>query len=544
MNNIHNSSNSWKDNILGALTDSAIYTYEFDVTTGIVANDIIGKDGTNYTHAMGMKSPAIFDELIKNSLADEMRCSLSSVKGFDDFNRATLLSAFEKGISSVDIEFHYTKDDDYHRITYALSKDSLTGHIMAYVVCYDISNIKHHDIQLAQERENAKKKVEAALEAAERANEARELFLSRMSHDVRTPLNVVSGMLEIIRTNMDDKNVISNSVEKIEEASSRLLSLIDDILNMSKMVSGELIIENNPFDFSELVGEFVKTSKAAAENAELEFEANIISEGPRFLLGSPAYLKQVLNIILSNAVKYNKKNGKIKADFKHIASTDKLAVYEMKISDTGIGMTDKFVEENLFGTFMQAENHARTSFKGSGLGLAMAHEIIHKMGGSIRVESEPNVGTTVSIQIPFEIDVKAVTASKVETIDLTGKKVLLVDDNDINLDVARFMLGKLGLTVVQASDGQEAYEVFQNSKPGDFDIILMDLMMPVMDGYTAAKTIRSMDRADAKEVPIVAMSANVFDEDVNNCIAAGMNGHLAKPIDRKKLQKALLKYIK
>ena len=332
----------------------------------------------------------------------------------------------------------------------------------------------------------------------------------------------------------------------MKEASNLLLELVNDVLDMSKLESGEVVLEESPFNLSSIFREVfnVIEQMAAEQNIQIVWEKKEIIH--RDLIGSPMYVKRVMMNILSNAVKYNRENGQIYISCREIQSEQpEMTIMEFVCRDTGIGMTDEF-QKHIFEPFAQEHTGSRTKFTGTGLGMPITKKLVEKMGGTVTFESEKGVGTTFVIRVPFKIDPDA--DKREEQTDaseksIKGLHILLAEDNELNMEITEFVLQNEGADLTKAWDGQEAVELFRNSEPGEFDVILMDIMMPVMDGYEAAKMIRSLDREDAKEIPIIAMTANAFTEDRIKAKAAGMDEHVAKPVDVELLIKVIHKLV-
>ena len=340
----------------------------------------------------------------------------------------------------------------------------------------------------------------------------------------------------------DDMEKQTEYRTKIKEASNLLLELVNDVLDMSKLESGEIVLEEIPFNLRSISREvFVVIEQMAAEqNIRIMWEKKEIIH--RNLIGSPGYVKRVMMNILSNAVKYNRANGHIYISCMEIPSEQpEMTTMEFVCRDTGIGMTEEF-QKCVFEPFAQEHTGSRTKFAGTGLGMAIAKKLVEKMGGTITFESEEGAGTTFVIRVPFRIDTdregKAEIEAKTEA-SIRGLHILLAEDNELNMEIAEFMLQNEGAVVKKTWNGQEAVEIFEKSRPDEFDVILMDIMMPVMNGYEAAKMIRSMDREDAKTIPIIAMTANAFTEDRIKAKEAGMDEHISKPIDMKLLVKII-----
>ena len=403
-----------------------------------------------------------------------------------------------------------------------------------------------HQKQEMEKDEKYKAELLIAAKKAEAANEAKTEFLQRMSHDIRTPINGICGMIDMAEHYADDMEKQTEYRAKIKEASNLLLELVNDVLDMSKLESGEVVLEESPFNLSKIFEEVLVVIEqiAAEQNIRIVWEKKEIKH--RALIGSPRYVKRVMMNILSNAVKYNRANGQIYISCREIPSEQpEMPIIEFVCRDTGIGMTDEF-QKHIFEPFAQEHTGSRTKFAGTGLGMPITKKLIEKMGGTITFESEKGVGTTFVIRVPFKIDPdvdKREEQKDVSEKSIKGLHILLAEDNELNMEIAEFVLQNEGADVTKAWDGQEAVELFRNSEPGEFDVILMDIMMPVMNGYEAAKMIRSLDREDAKEVPIIAMTANAFTEDRIRAKEAGMDEHVAKPVDVELLIKIIYKLV-
>ena len=429
---------------------------------------------------------------------------------------------------------------------------SVAGVIFLYFLMFSIFwfwtyRTKRAHQKLEQEKdEKYKAELLIAAKKAEAANEAKTEFLQRMSHDIRTPINGIRGMVNMADHYADDMEKQTEYRTKVKEASNLLLELVNDVLDMSKLESGEVVLEESPFNLSSIFREVfnVIEQMAAEQNIRIVWEKKEIIH--RDLIGSPMYVKRVMMNILSNAVKYNRENGQIYISCREISSEQpEMTIMEFVCRDTGIGMTDEF-QKHIFEPFAQEHTGSRTKFTGTGLGMPITKKLVEKMGGTVTFESEKGVGTTFVIRVPFKIDLDA--DKREEQTDaseksIKGLHILLAEDNELNMEIAEFMLQNEGAVVTKAWNGQEAVELFEKSRPGEFDVILMDIMMPVMNGYEAAKMIRSLDREDAKEIPIIAMTANAFTEDRIKAKAAGMDEHVAKPVDVELLIKVIHKLV-
>ncbi len=447
------------------------------------------------------------------------------------------------------------KQRDYYIYAYLLDTEvfhNLPLNVMSVIFLYFLmfglfwfwtykTNLTHQKLEQEKD-EKYKAELLIAAKKAEAANEAKTEFLQRMSHDIRTPINGICGVLNVADHYADDMKKQTECRAKVKEASHLLLELVNDVLDMSKLESDEVILEEIPFNLSSIFREvFVVIEQIAAEqNIRIAWEKKEIIH--RNLIGSSGYVKRVMMNILSNAVKYNRENGHIYISCVEIPSEQpETAIMKFVCRDTGIGMAEEF-QKHIFEPFAQEHAGSRTKFAGTGLGMPITKKLVEKMGGTIMFKSKEGVGTTFVIQVPFRIDLA--TDKRKEQKDasektIKGLHILLAEDNELNMEIAEFMFQNEGAEVTKAWNGLEAVEIFEKSRPGEFDVILMDIMMPVMNGYNATKRIRSMDREDAKEIPIIAMTANAFTEDRIRAKEAGMDEHISKPVDGNLLVKVI-----
>lgn len=387
-----------------------------------------------------------------------------------------------------------------------------------------------------------------AVESANQANTAKTDFLNRMSHDIRTPLNGILGMLDIAQKNETNPKALLECHEKMRTAAFHLKALVNDVLDMQRMETDRFFLEQIPFDIREILDNC--WSMLEAQASRLDITLKKIKPGSLkypYLIGSPLHIRQIFMNLLSNAIKYNKPGGSISVHAKIIRQVHQNVIYKFIISDTGIGISPEF-QKHIFEPFAQEDTGARTIYKGTGLGMAIVHRLVQEMGGTIQLKSEKNVGSTFTLILPFTIDEHQPSASA-ETAtdtpaDLTDLHILVVEDNELNLEIAVFSLEAAGLNVSTAINGLEAVRLFEKSKPYEYDIILMDIMMPVMNGLDTAKAIRGLSRPDAPTVPIIALSANAFAEDIQKSKNAGINEHLAKPLEMDKVLKVIASYCK
>ena len=386
----------------------------------------------------------------------------------------------------------------------------------------------------------------ATAEEARRANIAKTDFLRRMSHDIRTPINGIRGVVSIANHYVNDLEKQQECRDKIMQASGFLLDLVNNVLDMNKLESGTVVLEHNPFDMLEMLQETYNIIGMQSQESAVNLIAPPWKVEHAHLVGSPLHLRQILQNVASNAVKYSKTGGNIIVTCEETSCENGRASFLLTCCDDGCGMSKEFLKK-AFEPFSQENHGARTTFSGTGLGLAITKQLVDMMGGTIIIESELGVGTKVSMEIPFEIDEeyarREVTAETLSEISLNGVHALLVEDNELNMEIAKFLLEHAGLTVSCAWNGQEAVDMFQSSDPEQYDVILMDVMMPVMDGLTAARNIRALSRADAATIPIFAMTANAFPEDVQQSKDAGMNEHLSKPLNEAEVLRTIQRYV-
>lgn len=398
-----------------------------------------------------------------------------------------------------------------------------------------------------REREFREQLMESA-EKAEQANHAKTEFLQRMSHDIRTPINGIRGMIEIANYYKDDPDKQTECRKKIWDASGLLLELVNEVLDMGKLESGEIMLEEREFDLKELLDSVgMVVDKQARERG-----ITIITDGYPVehccLLGSPLHLRRLLMNIISNAVKYNRVGGEIRLGCCEKPSADpETAQIEFTCADTGIGMSEEF-QKHVFEPFAQERNTARSEYGGTGLGMPIAKSLAEKMGGTLSFVSRQGVGTTFTLSLPFRICHAPEKRNKpkrlLQTSSIAGLHVLVAEDNRMNMEIAEFVLNVEEASIIKAVNGEEAVRIFADSRPGEIDAILMDVMMPVMDGLEATRRIRAMKRPDARTIPIIAMTANAFAEDRQLAFAAGMDMHIAKPLEGSEMVETLERFVK
>ena len=403
----------------------------------------------------------------------------------------------------------------------------------------DCLNGYHQDItETMVTRKKQEQSIMELLERVRRANSAKSEFLAHMSHDLRTPINGILGMLAILEKSQDDPERQSDCRKKIRVSAEHLLSLVNDVLQVSRLDSGWPASAEEPFDLCAALEDCITVLSPLAEERAVLLELDTSGLRHSRVIGNPLHLKQILMSVIDNALKYNRPHGSVFVRAEETGFQEGTASCRFVIEDTGIGIGEDF-KEHIFEPFAQEHQGARTNYNGVGLGMSIVKKLVDRMQGTVTVNSRLGKGSVVQITLPIRADETrsgrpAEEEQDVQS-DVAGMRVLLVEDNKINCEIVEYILKDAGAEVVTANDGRAAVDAFEASAPGTFDCILMDLMMPVMSGYEAAWVIRSLDRPDAKSVPIIALSANAFEEDVALAKDAGMDAHLAKPVDIRKM---------
>ncbi len=406
-----------------------------------------------------------------------------------------------------------------------------------------------------RENEVHTRELQEALNAADMANRAKGRFLMNMSHDIRTPLNAILGMTTVARKNAENQGKVQDSLKKIETSGMELLTLVSDVMDMTEIEQGQMILKEEKVRLSALLKELVDMMRGKAKEASLTLECEPVLLENDFVIGDAMRIRQILLNIIGNAVKYTPAGGSVYLSLKQAERTEKdRGDYTFCCADTGIGMEPDFLKR-VFLPFERARNTTASKIAGTGVGLAVTKYLLDLMGGEISVESMPGMGSTFSVNFHFKLcqeapaEVKAAEADKPQTEekpqkDPKSEHVLLVDDNELNMEIMEELLGLAEIYPDKAFDGSEAVKAVQESPDGYYDLIFMDIQMPVMDGCEATRQIRSMEREDAKKIPIYAVSANAFAEDVKNAMDSGMNGHIAKPVDWESIDKVLNQYLR
>ena len=513
------------------------YKQENDGTIVITnGNDIIASNDKKLINTKAQNNPVV----------NEIRKSVKSGQF------AVIQNGIKRYFTSLD------KGRNYYIYMYAEDRDlvkTLTSNIGIALILYGIfvtilmtikakSNQQYELIQ-KQREEEYKKELEKSAREAKKANIAKTEFLQRMSHDIRTPINGIRGMVEVGDYYKDNLVKQAECRKKIWEASGFLLELINEILDMGKLESEEVILEERSFNFFGLFKEIRMVIEKQAKERGIQIVVHKYRVIHENLIGSPLHVKRVVMNILTNAIKYNKDNGRIIMEFQEVQEDQDTVRIQFKCKDTGIGMSESF-QKKIYEPFAQEKVGARTVYGGTGLGMPITKSLVEKMGGTISFESEQDVGTTFDIEIPFQIDhnkqCEEHKKKEVKETSIKGVNVLLAEDNELNMEIAEFVLESAGAKVIKAFNGKEALEIFKASEQGEIDVILMDVMMPVMDGLEATRYIRLSNKENARDIPIIAMTANAFTEDRRRVLEAGMNEHLAKPLESEVLIEMIAKY--
>ena len=455
-------------------------------------------------------------------------------KSVDSLTRAEIVALTNKYINLGQQEFSLV------RLTYQYPL-----FVVLIVLCVIITNVC---AVLSMRARRFRDLTEAALHRAEEASAAKTEFLSNMSHDIRTPINGIMGMLDIAEENFEDQARVRDCLTKMRGAASHLLSLVNDVLDMSKIESGSMKLLNNPFDLRVLLQACCDIVEGQIIERNLTFTKQIGPFWHPYLVGSELHVRQVLINILSNAVKYTPDGGTIRFCAKETLYEEGLVHLRIEITDNGIGMSEEFLQ-HIFEPFTQEQRSSRTHYKGTGLGMAITKKLVDQMHGSLDVESEPGKGSTFIVRLSLPVDptphpvAEQQPAKQEDTPTLAGLHLLLAEDNELNSEIAVTLLEAEGAEVTAVTNGREAVEAIQHAAPHTYDAVLMDVMMPEMNGLEATRCIRAFEGVGPDEgTPIIAMTANVFADDVRACLESGMNSHVGKPLDMRILMREILKY--
>lgn len=462
-------------------------------------------------------------------------------EAFLKFADITTLPVRMKNEETIVMEYQM-KDGNWHKLRFIEKKRDKDGNL-THVLCAirSISDVKKKEQELLQQVAEARK--DAALKSR---------FLSNMSHDIRTPINGIIGMTELADRYPDNLEIQKKCREKLVESARHLVSMVNDILDMNKLETEQFVENDIPFNLAAVLNRVNTDQQMQAGKKKIDYVVDWKKSelNHMYLMGNPVYIEKLLTVITNNAVKFTKPGGNVSVWCREISEDDERAFYEFGCSDNGIDMSEEFAG-HAFEMFSQENKTSRTQYEGTGLGLAIAKKITERLGGTIEIKSKKNCGTTVTMTIPFKTGVQNlmqytenVNTESTEDIPLEGLHALIAEDNELNLEIAKLMLEEKGICVECAADGKEAVAKFEESEPGYYDVIFMDIMMPYMNGWDATRKIRTLQRPDADKIPIIAMSANAFAEDIINSHISGMNWHLTKPIDADKLMTALKECIR
>lgn len=538
-----------------AVISGAVMVYHVNLTLDIITDDLyetVGDDKVALLEEVGLSSPCSFDEFA-SLWAEKMVQPDDREEFMRIYNRKNLVDSFLMGKAEIVHEFQTKLGGENSvrilRQTILIVQGSEEGDIIALCNVKDVTQIR-------AEEYNTKKSLIDAYETARQANEAKSDFLSRMSHDIRTPMNAIMGMTTIARMHLDDRERVADCLRKIELSSTHLLGLLNEVLDMSKIESGNFTLTYETFDLVKLMHNLVEMSRAVVDEKHHELEVDIEELRHRVVVADSQRIQQVFVNLLGNAVKYTPEHGRIRISLCEKPSRmPKMGCYEMVFEDNGIGMTPEYMKY-IFEPFLRAEDTRINKIEGTGLGLSISKNIVEMMDGTIEVESEVNKGSKFTVTVFLKLaegryevssnkDKKSGNNTLYEGSHLLydGKNILLVEDNERNAEVAAELIGITGANVELAENGKEAVRSFSNSAEGYYSLIFMDIQMPVMNGYDAARAIRAIDRADAGRIPIIAMTANAFTDDVEAAMAAGMNEHIAKPLELDRLTEILKKWM-
>ena len=525
------------DSYVDAMLDMADCIFMVDLTHDRLEREIIlpGKEEAHARLSAAFPLPCSYQAYCEAYMPQVTKPTQGCYR--ISMNSKDLLKRFEAGDRQFTAEYGMReRDGSIHWVRKMILMTRITVYdpdtgldvpvVKAIVLLKDTTDMHEQD-----ERRQAK--LQAALDEMSSANRVKTEFLSRMSHDIRTPLNGIIGLLKINEDHFDNKELVFENQKKMQAAAKHLLSLINDILQMSKLEAGGVTLSHTRISLAEerdairsILADRMKEAGLTWKDAVKDYVFPV-----PFVYGSPLHLRQIILNILGNCIKYNKKGGSITETVDFLGREGNRCTYRWTISDTGIGMSPEFLA-HIFDPFTQERQDARSVYQGTGLGMAIVKRLIDAMEGTIEITSEEGKGSTFVITIPFDIaPAEDKKSQDKKPVNIEGLHLMVVEDNELNAEIAQMLLTDKGARVTVVRDGKEAVELFEKKIPGTFDAILMDIMMPVMDGMTATRTIRSFARADAKTIPIIAMTANAFDEDAKKCIAAGMNAHLTKPIE-------------
>lgn len=519
-----------------AIEKKSLFIVKADITEGKIIDDLIKPNGTNLLTRLGYRVPADYDSVWKTFI-EMYDVSYLSDEVKNCFSCEGIRKIYEDKTGSQNFDVYLRKSGWYINIIPLIYIDPENGHLMCYCPVANITEAKKKEFETRDALKNA-------LVQAEKANKAKSIFLSNMSHDIRTPMNAVVGYTDLALNHFADKEKVKDYLGKIQTSSSHLLNLINNVLDISRIESGKIELDETEVSLSQVMHEIRNIVFADIQFHKLHLDIESIGVVDENVFCDILKLNQIILNCVGNSIKYTPAGGKI--DFKIIQLPPRkngYASYDFKISDNGIGMSDEFISK-IFTPFERERNTTISGIQGTGLGMSIVKGLVEMMGGQISITSKIKEGTEVTISLDFRIPGESKKARKdIDEFDdeteteqnLTGKKILLVEDNAINCEIAKTLLEEQGFIVDNAENGAEAVEIMSKSKKDDFDVILMDIQMPVMDGYTAAKKIRSLPDKDVSSIPIIATTANAFAEDIRHALEVGMDAHISKPISIEKV---------
>ena len=528
---------------ISQLATAARIAYQMLISVNLTKNSYYMMEYDHFHTKKAAKS-GCFDELIEvgaSTVAPEFREEF-----IRKFSRSSLLNAFSKGINSVAMEMRQMGDDGVYHWNYTQVvrvESPYTDDVLEITMSKCIDEERRIQEENLEKERVAKKLLEEALEKAEEASRAKSDFLSHMSHDIRTPMNAILGMASLAQIHINDEEKITNYLENIRISGAHLLGLINEVLDMSKIESGKVQLEEVDFDLCRLLHEVISMMRPALTRKEQKMTVEIEPQLCSSVRGDKQKLRQVLVNILDNASKYTPSGGSIRLSAEELESRGKMSgSYRFTIEDSGVGIKKEYLD-HLFEPFSRADDSRVNKIPGTGLGLTIVSNIIKMMNGEIKVESEYGHGTRFIITICLiKGDLQQASQEEETEVDeeeFSGLRILLVEDNELNRQIAEEMLELFGAEVECAENGALAVEAVATHAPLYYDLVFMDIQMPVMDGYEAARRIRNLKMDRVGELPIIAMTADAFSEDVKQAALAGMNGHLAKPVDLKQLKETL-----
>ena len=519
--------------IMSALSKIYWQIYSIDLIADTYIEVFNGYGIENEHLCRNDKAQESFNNIVKHFVSEDYLDTMSSF-----LNYKTLVGRLSN-TDSISMHFYATMGQ-WLSATYIAQKRDENGNVTN--VLFTIKNINEQKQAEFKQQELLRKSAVAA----DSANRAKSAFLFNMSHDIRTPLNGIIGLLKIDKAHFDDFELVKSNHEKMLVSADHLLSLINDILEMSRLEDGTVELSHEIVDLAELSNEVGTIIKVRTSEEGIAFEVGRQELTVPYVYGSPTHLRKIFLNIYGNCIKYNKIDGSLKTSMECLGIEENIVTYRWHISDTGIGMSEEFLN-HIYEPFVQEDPDDRSEYHGTGLGMAIVKNLIEKMSGTIEINSKKGIGTTFIITLPFEIAEKPENIANLdeeENADINGLNLLLVEDNELNAEIAETILKDHGANVTVVTDGLQAVNMFEKCKPGEFDAILMDVMMPIMNGLTATKKIRNLKRPDAKAIPIIAMTANAFKEDAQKCIEAGMNAHLAKPLHIKEVVSTISHFCK